>query len=263
MFKKLKLRFLDGHFRLSKWRTNDPKLREIFSENTSNSLQPEKLLGILWEEADDMLVFDFSEIREIYKTLDITKRNVYKILAMFYDLTGLLQPILINNLKRLFQEICKQKLSWDELLPDDFRNEFKKIMLSLQDMEKISITRNVLPKTNCQLEIELHGFNDASLQSYGACVYIRAVSKSGVSSVHLVASKSRLTPIKSTTIPRLELLGNVLLSRLMTSVKNALSKIINISNYFYWTDSMVTLARITSKGKNFYRKQDSRNLREH
>ena len=127
MFKKLKLRFLDGHFRLSKWRTNDPKLREIFSENTSNSLQPEKLLGILWEEADDMLVFDFSEIREIYKTLDITKRNVYKILAMFYDLIGLLQPILINNLKRLFQEICKQKLSWDELLPDDFRNEFKKI----------------------------------------------------------------------------------------------------------------------------------------
>ena len=76
-------------------------------------------------------------------------------------------------------------------------------------------------------------------------------SKSGVSSVHLVASKSRLTPIKGTTIPRLELLGNVLLSRLMASVKSALSKIVNISNNFYWTDSMVTLAWITSKGKNF------------
>ena len=138
-----------------------------------------------------MLVFDFSEICETYKTLDITKRNVLKILAMFYDLIGLLQPILIN-LKRLFQEICKQKLSWDELLPDDFRNEFEKIMLSLQDMEKISIDRNVLLQTDCQLEIELHGFSDASLQSYDACVYIRAVSKSGLSSVHLVASKSRL-----------------------------------------------------------------------
>ena len=103
---------------------------------------------------------------------------------MFHDPIGLLQPILIN-LKRLFQEICKQKLSWDELLPDDFRNEFEKIMLSLQDMEKISIDRNILLQTDCQLEIELHGFSDASLQSYGACVYIRAVSKSGVSSVHL------------------------------------------------------------------------------
>ena len=76
-----------------------------------------------------MLVFDFSEICETYKTLDITRRNVLKILAMFYCPIGLLQPILIN-LKRLFQEICKQKLSWNELLPDDFRNEFEKIMLS-------------------------------------------------------------------------------------------------------------------------------------
>ena len=124
-------------------------------------------------------------------------------------------------------------------------------MLCLQDNEKISIARNVLPQTDCQLEVELHGFSDASLQSYGASVCIRAVSKSGVSSIHLVASKSRLAPIKSTTIPRLELLGNVLLSWMMASVKNALSKIINISNYFYWTDSMVTLAWIISKGKNF------------
>ena len=139
---------------------------------------------------------------------------------MFYDLIGLLQPIHIN-LKRLFQEICKQKLSWDELLPDDLRNEFEKIIFSLQDMEKISIDRNILLQTVCQLEIELHGFSDASLQSYGACVYIRAVSKPGVSGVHLVASKSRLAPIKGSTIPRLELPGKALLSWLMASVKKA------------------------------------------
>ena len=91
-----------------------------------------------------MLVFDFSKICETYKILDIiTKQNVLKILAMFHDPIGLLQLILIN-LKRLFQEICKEKLSWDELSADDFRNEFEKIMLSLQDMEKIFITRNVL-----------------------------------------------------------------------------------------------------------------------
>ena len=107
LFKKLKLRFLDGHFHLRKWRTNDPKLREIISENTSNSLQPEKILEILWEEVDDMLVFDFSEICEIYKILDITKRNFLKILAMFYDPIGLLQPILIN-LKRFFRRFVNK-----------------------------------------------------------------------------------------------------------------------------------------------------------
>ena len=49
-------------------------------------------------------------------------------------------------------------------------------MLSLQDIEKISLSRNVLPQTDGQHKIELHGFGDASLQGYGACVYLRAVS---------------------------------------------------------------------------------------
>ena len=111
LFKKLKPRFLDGHFHLPKWRNNNPK-RKIISENTCNSLQPEKILGILWEEVDDMLMSDFSEICGTKKTLDITKQNVIRILAMFYDTIGLLQPILVN-LKRLFLEIDEQKLSWD------------------------------------------------------------------------------------------------------------------------------------------------------
>ena len=68
---------------------------------------------------------EFCGIRETCKTLDIRKRNLLKTLAMFYDPIGLLQPILIN-LKRLFQGICKQKLSCDDLLPDDFRREFEK-----------------------------------------------------------------------------------------------------------------------------------------
>ena len=82
---------------------------------------------------------------------------------MFYDPVGLLQPILIS-LKSLFQEIYKQKLSWDQILPDDFRNEFDKIMLSLQDMEKMFIPRNLLLQTDDQQKIELIGFSDASLQ---------------------------------------------------------------------------------------------------
>ena len=47
-------------------------------------------------------------------------------------------------------------------------------------MEKISIPRNVLPQTDCQQVIELHGFSDASLQGYDASVYPRTLSKPGV-----------------------------------------------------------------------------------
>ena len=73
--------------------------------------------------------------------------------------------------------------------------------------------------------VELHGFSDASFQNYGAFIFVRSVSQSGKISVSLVAAKSRLVPMKPPTIPRLELLGNLLLSRLMVSVENPLSKV--------------------------------------
>ena len=85
--------------------------------------------------------------------------------------------LFLFNLKILFQEICKQKLNWDEIKPGDFRDELEQTMLSLQDMEKISLFQNVLPQTDCQQKIELYGFNDNSLQGYSACVYLIAVSK--------------------------------------------------------------------------------------
>ena len=56
--------------------------------------------------------------------------------------------------------------------------------------------------------------------------HVRSVSQSGKISVSLVAAKSRLAPMNPFTIPRLELLGNLLLSRLMVSVENALSKVL-------------------------------------
>ena len=99
--------------------------------------------------------------------------------------------------------------------------------------------------------VELHGFSDASFQNYGTCICVRSVSQSGKMSVSLVAAKSRLAPMKPPTIPRLELLGNLLLSRLMVSVEKALSKILQISKKYFWTDSQVTLAWISSQRKEF------------
>ena len=70
-------------------------------------------------------------------------------------------------------------------------------------------------------------------------------------SVNLVTSKSRLAPIKGSTIHRLELLGNLLLSRLVDSVKKSLSKVLSISEVFFWTDSQVTFAWIRTENKEF------------
>ena len=87
--------------------------------------------------------------------------------------------------------------------------------------------------------INFHGFSNASLQNYVACLYLRSVSKSENVSVNLVAARSRLAPLKPATIPRFELLGNSVLTRLMNFVENALDEAIYISKSYFWNDSQV------------------------
>ena len=52
---------------------------------------------------------------------------------------------------------------------------------------------------------QLHHFADASEYAYGSVSYLRLVNGTGQVSCSFMLAKSRLTPLKSTTIPRLEL----------------------------------------------------------
>lgn len=67
--------------------------------------------------------------------------------------------------------------------------------------------------------------------------------------VSLVCEKTRVTPIKSLTIPRFELLGAKLLAKLLNKVRGLL----NIySNHIYaFSDSQVALVWIKGPADNF------------
>ena len=73
----------------------------------------------------------------------------------------------------------------------------------------------------------------------GAVVYARTVYENGNVDVKLMASKTRVAPLKKQTIPRLELIGATLLANLVSSLLNALEW--NADEVFYWVDSMTTL----------------------
>ena len=75
---------------------------------------------------------------------------------------------------------------------------------------------------------ELHGFSDASSYAYAAVVYLRVELESSVKSV-LVALKTRVVLLSGQTIPRLELLGAVILARLVKHVVGALSGTLRIN----------------------------------
>ena len=119
----------------------------------------------------DALYFDFSDIMKLSKSLEPPKRNVLKILAMFYDPLGKLQPILIS-LKVSFQNLCEQRFEWDESISDEFKSEWADILSYLGNVRTIEIPRKVLNRDeeDTPQRAKLHGFRDASQQSYGSCM---------------------------------------------------------------------------------------------
>ena len=94
--------------------------------------------------------------------------------------------------------------------------------------------------------IELHGFSDASTKAYAVAIYARVVEEDAVHTT-LLCSKSRVAPVKTQTVPRLELLGAVLLARLMDSVIKAFSDSVSIDDVFYWTDSITVVCWIRNQ----------------
>ena len=86
----------------------------------------------------------------------------------------------------------------------------------------IEVNRNVFvsyeddPIVKC----EFNDFSDASLRAYGATIYFKTLRYQGkFVSISLV--KSRIAQRQEITMPRLELLGNLLLALLLSSVKIA------------------------------------------
>ncbi|GFT28914.1 uncharacterized protein TNCV_3585991 [Trichonephila clavipes] len=114
----------------------------------------------------------------------------------------------------------KAKLGWDDELPKDVTEKFKKWFKNLHLLKLVEIPR-YMSMNNC-VSISLHIFCDASKFSYAKAIFLRSESESQVS-VQLVLAKSRITPLKAMSITKLELMACTTGIRLTDMVKKALS----------------------------------------
>ena len=64
----------------------------------------------------------------------------------------------------------------------------------------------------------------------------------------MIASKTRVAPLKGATIPRLELCGALLLSELLSVVASAIGS--NKESLFAWTDSSIVLSWLNASSKH-------------
>ena len=154
----------------------------------------------------------------------------------------------------MFQEICLANVGWDDNIPENLEKKWFNIIDDVKQNERVIIQRcyYLHDVSDPIAKNEIHGFSDASEVAYGCCVYIKYITQSGNIGVSLITSKSRIVPKKKKfTIPRLELLGNYILSRLTVSVLSAFSNEIIIDNVYCWSDLQISLAWIKAVDKEF------------
>lgn len=150
----------------------------------------------------------------------------------------------------MMQEIWTLRLEWDDPLPPPAANKWILVVQGLQDLSTLNLPRRLGLRSDQPFEI--HGFADASPHAYAVTVYSRSISNDGAISTQLICSKTKVAPLKRMTIPRLELAGAALLTKLVTHLLPILERS-NISVYL-WTDSTVTYTWITnhpSRWKDF------------
>lgn len=81
---------------------------------------------------------------------------------------------------------------------------------------------------------------DASCKGYAAVLYL-CVADGNIFTCRLLASKTRVAPLKSVSIPRLELMGAYFLGQLTNHYVNLLHTHFKLSAIFLWTNSTIVL----------------------
>lgn len=195
------------------------------SENT-------KTLGLVWNGRQDVLSFKINS--EFSKS--VTKRSVLSEISQIFDPLGLLSPVIILA-KIILRDIWVSQLGWDSSLPYHLHTRWLQLRDDLLSLNCLNISRQVTCKD--AIKFEIHGFADASAQAYGACVYVKSENDDGESFVNLICAKSKVAPLKTQTIPRLELSAALLCARLVDKVQTSLS--ILVSKSIYWSDSTIVL----------------------
>ncbi|XP_057337763.1 uncharacterized protein LOC130675883 [Microplitis mediator] len=233
-----------GGFNLRKWVSNNPEVIKSSSDDTRDinlltcNNSEMKALGIQWNNVSDEIKYKVTE----ESNLTVTKRSVLSNIARLYDPIGLIGPVIVSA-KILMQQLWQCNAGWDETLPPNIYTAWNNLRKQLPELNKIKFDRKII--INNAKRIEVHGFSDASEKAYGAVIYVRSIDINNKVTTNLLCSKNRIAPLKTISLPKLELCAALLLSRLIDTVLKAINK--QIDKIYLWSDSTITLQWINTQ----------------
>ena len=242
-----------GGFRVKGWVSNNVETSEVPKEEqkAATFLQRgsgEKVLGVVWSSNTDAFSFAVkSDLLDCQEPIQLSKRKVLSQIARIYDPIGFASAFMISA-KIALQALWKRGISWDEELPPELSQRWKKLFQEMVQLNGVWFDRCLTPP-NAIGQPVLCVFSDASEDAFGACAYARWQLSTGGFNARFIAAKSRVAPLKKLTIPRLELQGAVLASRLgKTILKESRLK---FEKSVFFLDSKIVLAWICSETRRF------------
>jgi len=200
-----------------------------------------KTLGIRWDAIPDDFTFEVKS----FDQMCITKRNLLSWLARIFDPLGMLSPYTIIG-KILIQKAWIAGVGWDDKLEEELGLECRRWFEEAEALRETRVPRLLFK--NGSSETQLHIFSDASMEAYGAVGYLRQ-RVAGRVSVVFVLGKSKVAPVRTVSVPRLELLGACLGVRVAKKVVKTLG--IDIRTVVFWTDSTDVLCWIRQVSRRF------------
>ncbi|CAK1603668.1 unnamed protein product [Parnassius mnemosyne] len=248
MCEEIKMILRKGGFEMQKWSSNCDELLDFLQERECTMKEKLdikldkviKILGLTWDRKDDRfkITVNLPEVEG-----PITKRSVLSDVARLFDPFGWLSPVVISA-KILIQKLWICNLGWDDVLPPHLIEDWLRYRKELIHLQHISLPRWFNTTAQNLKDMEIHGFADASVNTYAAVVYLKVINNASIH-VMIIASRTKVAPLKQISVPKLELCAAALLTELMSDVVDLLS--IRKEKIFAWSDSTVVLSWLQSE----------------
>lgn len=230
---------------LRQWASNQPEIFENEKTNTEATIICEddevKTLGLSWMPKIDQLQYNVKEDSKNANKRFHSKRSILSSVSQIFDPLGLVNPVTVKG-KIIIQELWSMKLDWDDPIPDELAEDYSDYTNQLQELSLLRLPRHAIHHSS--KFIDLHIFCDASEKAYGTCAYLVSENENGQRSSTLLCAKSRVAPLKKSTLARLELCAALLGSQLLSKLKSIIR--CKIDKFHCWSDSTIALSWIAA-----------------
>jgi len=257
-----------GSFFIKEWTksaSESANTKDICVGTPNPENETSKVLGVVWNAQSDTFEYkvkvNFSpkhrnirsapnltvdNVLECFPAV-LTQRMILSQLNSFFDPVGLAAPVIVCA-KIMMRRLHTYKLGWDDPVAQHDRHDWMNFFKSLFEMENVRFLRSTKPD-DARGDPSLIVFSDASENAIGACAYVRWENKQGDFVSRLLVAKSRLAPLRKTTIPRLELNAALIGARLGEFITREVR--MKFSKTFYIVDSEIVRAQIQKESYGF------------